>query len=783
LGLFPLFLEAQLLVTGQVRDAQTGAPLAFANVIYDIQGKQGTVTDMDGFFRLELARRPERLRVSHLGYISQTVKGTELDGDPLRIFLSPAETELREVLIAVERDPARALMEQVIAHRNRHDPAALPAYDCRTYTRYLFDWLLADSMERPPLVARSALMVMESETERRYLRPGRVAETVLANRVSGFRAPGFAALATDIQPFSWYEDLLPVLDHNYLNPISPGGPGRYRFQLVDTLVQAGDTLIGVRFAPKPGATADLLQGFLRIHKGDYVLFSVEAGPADAGLIDLRIEQRYQQLADSVWFPEQLNFSLRMPDYPQKGLGVQAEGRSYVQSVNLAPGWRRRDLGPDLVRMAPEASTHGEAYWDSVRVRPLSPREEATYEVIDSLGQANNFDRKAEAVAKLSAGRVPLQHIDVDLNQLWRFNSYEGNRLGLGLTNPQPWWGRLTVGVYGAYGFRDQAWKYGSSAGLRLHRDGEWELGLLARRDVVEPGQSQFREEVGTTDLRSYAAARMDSIDEFKGWMRLRFLTYATLKTGLAYTRRDPAYVYAWRRQPGETAQPAFAQLAWQGQLRYAYREELVEVFGRRVSRGSRFPVVRVAWELGQARWQQSAFEYLRLEGQLTQRLRSRLGDTRLTLEAGWVRGEVPASLLFYGSGARSPEVWLVAPDFFQTMPPYAFLRDRYTQGFVRHTMAAPLWRGMFSQPRLSLFQGVGWGRLSQPEQHEGVAFRSMEKGYFESGLLLDQLLRLNYLNVMYLGLGGGVFYAYGPYQAAAWQDNLVGKVSLTFSSR
>lgn len=780
-------LPAQVSLRGQVYDSQTGEPLAFANVIYDLLGKRGTITDIDGYFGLELDSLPRRLRVSHLGYTPRVLTGEALQARPLRIGLEPVPAELRAVLIAAERDPALALIRALIDRREVHDPARLPAYDCRIYARFVFDWLVTrpDSGESKirEAMARSAIMVMESETERRYLRPGRVAETVLGNRVSGFNAPGFAALATDLQPFSWYQDLLPLLDHQYLNPIAPAGPDRYAYRLVDTLVEAGDTLVGIQFGPQPGSNFDALSGLLRVHLGDLALYSVEASPAAEGPVEIRIEQRYQRLSSGSWFPEQLNFALRIPDYPSRGVGVQAEGRSYVRAVNLAPDWRRRDLGPDQVRMAKDATTQSAAFWDSVRVRPLSPREWATYQVLDSLGEAHKFDRKLAAVAKLSQGRWQTRHVDLDLNHLWRFNSYEGNRLGLGLRSQDALLKGLEAGVYGAYGLRDQAWKYGGDVEVTFNRDREWRWGAAFMQDVVEPGQGGLRAPVSLSDLRSYATSRMDSVRQARSWMHLRLFTFTTVEAALQYTQRNPAYAYTWRSHPGEAGVHGFEQWAAQVNVRYAYREELVEVFGQRVSQGSRFPILRLAWEMGLPGWGGNGFAYQRVEGQLSQRLRTRLGTTFLTAEAGWSSGELPASLLFFGAGSRSAEVWLVAPGFFQTMTPYAFLHDRYARAFLRHQFATPLWRTPLSQPRLSLFQGVGWGNLAQPQQHEGIAFRRMDKGYYESGMVLDQLLRFNYLNIAYVGLGGGVFYAYGPYQDANQRQNLAWKLSLTFASR
>lgn len=54
---------------------------------------------------------------------------------------------------------------------------------------------------------------------------------------------------------------------------------------------------------------------------------------------------------------------------------------------------------------------------------------------------------------------------------------------------------------------------------------------------------------------------------------------------------------------------------------------------------------------------------------------------------------------------------------------------------------------------------------------------------FESGLLVDDILRLNYMNIGYLGLGAGVLYRYGEYSNEKVEDNLAIKFSMTFRTR
>ena len=72
------------------------------------------------------------------------------------------------------------------------------------------------------------------------------------------------------------------------------------------------------------------------------------------------------------------------------------------------------------------------------------------------------------------------------------------------------------------------------------------------------------------------------------------------------------------------------------------------------------------------------------------------------------------------------------------------------------------------KPTLVLGSKVAFGSLSNPEFHQGIQFKTMEKGFFESGLELQNIFK---------GFGLSAYYRYGPYQLARFEDNLAVKIS------
>lgn len=78
-------------------------------------------------------------------------------------------------------------------------------------------------------------------------------------------------------------------------------------------------------------------------------------------------------------------------------------------------------------------------------------------------------------------------------------------------------------------------------------------------------------------------------------------------------------------------------------------------------------------------------------------------------------------------------------------------------------------------------QQLGWGRLPNLEQHHGIVLNDMRHGYSESGVGLDNVLRLPYFKAIYIGLGGAVYYRWGAYHLPALRDNLFMQLTLNFS--
>lgn len=180
------------------------------------------------------------------------------------------------------------------------------------------------------------------------------------------------------------------------------------------------------------------------------------------------------------------------------------------------------------------------------------------------------------------------------------------------------------------------------------------------------------------------------------------------------------------------------------------------------------------------------YNFTKVDGKVDQRLRWRGGwKTTYQLAGGYSLGQIPYPFLFNAKATLYPNTLsqgIFMQNYFQTISLYEFVSDQYAYLFLQHNFGRLTSTGSeHFRPELSLVQNAGWGSLKNPELHKYVSFKTMEKGFFESGLMLTNVLRFRYVDILYYGLGGAVFYRYGPNALPTTSDNIVWKVFMSVS--
>ena len=793
-----LMLHAQpLTISGRVMNAETGESLAFVNIVIN-ESRQGGATDIDGRFRFDAYQHVDYLKLTYVGYepvlfhIKNKAKG-------LKIFMKKASYELGEVVILPGVNPAHRIINNVVNNRDFNNPEKMRSFSYTSYEKVIFtldldslrmiDTMLLDtaSLEVRRFIDRQDIFIAESVTERKFLYPDRNRENVIATKVSGMKDPIFVFLVSQIQSTSFYKERLNIGRSEYINPISRGSTSKYTFILEDTVYTArNDTVFIISFQPKPNTNFDGLKGMLYINTHNWAIQSVIAEPErDEGPFSIRIQQLYELVDEEQWFPVQLNTDIKI-----KAIGASVNeqmysfvgvGKSYIRNIELNPELVRREFNNIEVDVDPNAHNRSEIYWNRYRTDSLSDRDKQTYAFMDSVGKEVNFDRLAKTFETVMTGKIPVKFIDFDIDKFLRYNQYEGLYLGLGLHTNDRLSRRFKIGGFWGYSFNDMTSKYGGDISAILHRNSELELTAGYFYDVTESGGVSFFDEKTSflrgEGFRNFLIRRMNMTE--RTFVALQFVGLRHFKWNIAlksdYKKSYPDYYYGQSVDGVAQLKNDFRFTELSLGFRFAFREKFLRTKRIKISLGTKYPVVRFQYTHGFEGMLYGEFQYNRFDVKITESFYVKyLGMTSIELKAGYIDGDLPYCNLYNGNG--SYRVFTIyATNSFATMRMNEFLSNRYIALYFSHNFGQLLVRSRFFSPEIVLATNIAFGDLNNPSQHHNVTFKTMEKGYYESGLLLHGLLDLKLYKV-----GAGVFYRYGPYGYDTPADNFAYKVSIVF---
>ncbi len=804
LYIFLIFLVAALPAEGQtysvhgkVVDLETREALAFVNMIIN-HGKHGGVTDIDGKFSLSYPEPITSLTISHMGYETVIYQvGDQSWG--LVIRLKPATIELGEVEVVPGENPAHRIISNVIASRDLNDPEKLPSFSYTSYDKMYFTiksdsaFIMDTAVQDTSTGALRGFLedkyffFMETVSERKFMYPDHNHERVIASRISGFKDPIIVFLISQMQSTSFYDDVIKIADKNYINPISRGSTRKYLFILQDTIYHQNttDTTFIIYYRPLLNTNFDGLEGLLYVNTCKWAIENVTAEPYrdDLGL-SIRIQQKYELMEGQYWFPVQLNTDLMIrfaevatdsASYPLVGIG-----KSYIRDVRINAEVTKREFSNVEIEVVPDAFSKADQLLAAYRIDSLSMKESNTYTYIDSIGQEYHFDEKAKGFETVMTGKIPWKWINFDMRKFLRYNDYESIYVGLGVETNQKISNRFSLGGFLGYGFRDKHMKYGTHVSLFPWKDVEMEIGLSYQNDVAEPGGTHYVDDFlkfSYDQYREPLLMRMDRIEKFEGTLGFRSLSY--LKTYITFVRtyKEPGYDYYFGPSGEELSLLSNSFRFTEGSVsfRYAFREKFLKNVRTKVSLGTSWPVVWLTYTRGFDGILGGEFGYNRLDLKIHKAFFIKyFGQTDLMLKAGFIDKPLPYTNLFNGNGSYHAFT-LYAPHSFATMRVNEFLMDRYVALYVSHSFGKLLLRTKGFNPALELTTNIGYGFLNDPEYHHHLTFQTMDKGFYESGVNINELLNITGI----ISLGLGVHYRYGPYHLDRELDNFAFKFTMT----
>lgn len=779
--IFSSTVLAQEKVKGQIIDSETKKPVPFVAIVPENYAQYGTVSDMDGFYTLTIPNKAKKIRVAHVSYKVKVITKQEILINA-EIRINPTLFEIKEVLVNAKENPAYRIIRNAAKNKKQHNPEKYDYYKCDIYQKTFMGPMLDDTVtidtvtQKIKNIADSLyLFIMETHSKKYHEYAKGSKEIVEAIQVTGFEKPEFFMGNNEIQPFHFYDEYINLYESLFLSPISKAAIGKYYYEITDTIISKQDTIFTIFYRPYRNKVFDGLTGQLQINTNGYAIQNIFAKPAGPHLIKINVHQQYYFI-NGKWFPEEINYDMVVENAQLPGFKMKMSGRSKMRNTIFV---KQTDANIPIDHIAyefiPEAYNRDSTYWFNYRKDSLTFKERHSYKFMDSIFKKAKIEKRMRWVFKFAeSGKVPLKYVSIDPFQTIGYNNHEGLRVGLGLYTNDDIAKWFTLGGYYREGLVDEIGKYGADITFKPDKQNRFWFGGGFANDLEEPGYNNFDQVLPSVFSRSLLLQRADSAFTYFGFVQRQFGKWFVRLDGKSQTL-VPKYEYKYVPNSNIVG---FTNNQIRLSLRYAPKERVSMIFGYPFSIENE-PVFRLQYiygfkdNLGRGynyhKVLFSARHYYKIAG---------LGQSNIHLKAGYVSNNVPLFALIEGEGSYDANLAFIFDGYFQNIAPSQFFNNIFTGLFYKHNFGPVIRLTPVVKPELVIAHNMGWGELYQKQNHKHFEFSSMEKGYFESGVIIQNVLMQSFFNIFYLGIGGGAFYKYGAYASNKPANNFVYKISV-----
>jgi len=294
---FLLFLAvnvvlAQKTIRGHIQDAKNGEPLAATNI--QIEGTyQGTISNQQGDFVIQVSTIPSTLILSFIGYESKMIKIDENIPDKIIVRMIPIILQMEPIVISAE-DPAMAIMRKVI-RRKMEWRSKLKTYKAKAYSRLIFE---NDS---------GIVSIAESLSETFWDSERGSREVIKSKRQTNniSEAQNFA-VASFIPNF--YDDDIEIAGFQAIGPTHPEALEYYNFKLMNERKLDNVTVFDIQVIPD-SKLQPLFHGMISVLDNEFAVLTVDLVPSESirfpyliQELNLHYRQQFNNYMSDFWLP-------------------------------------------------------------------------------------------------------------------------------------------------------------------------------------------------------------------------------------------------------------------------------------------------------------------------------------------------------------------------------------------------------------------------------------------------------------------------------------------------
>lgn len=709
---FVLNAQQQYRITGKVYDKQTNQPMPFVS-IYLVGTNIGSVSDVEGNFKITSSKLTDSIRANYIGYKPATLPLKKAAAvQSVNIGMEPNTASLSEVVIRAGENPAYRILRGVWANRDENDEEKYDAYEYEVYNKMEFDLnnitddfqkrkvlqpvkFIFDNIDstNPTEKPKLPLFFSESVSEFYYRKDPRCRKEVIkGSKVSGLQDASISKLTGEMyQNANLYDNNIMLFGKLFVSPISDNGIFYYKYYLNDSLFIDNKWCYHIQFKPRRKQEL-LFEGNMWIADTSFALKRIEMKITDdANLNYVNAFSIIQEFDNSsgrwMMVKEKMVADFALQD---KKMGVY--GRKTTSYKNITVGKPHDEefyTRTDNLVVQEGAEKRDSSFWAAARHDTLNATEKQIYDMVDSIQHLPVYKTWENVIITAYTGYKVVGPIEYGpwYNTVSN-NRIEGWRLRVGGRTSNNFSRWVEMSGYVAYGFRDQDFKYSAAFKTFITKKPRQLAGVNYKNDYEILGQSNnaFTADNGLAALfRRTPLDNMLRVEQYSLWYERDWFPGLNTKLSLVsknlYPLGSTVYLHPLSNG-GSEFKPGVTTSEIQLTTRFAYQERYIESVFSRVSLGTTFPIVQVQFNAGLKGVFGSDYAYQRLSINVDDRIRiNPIGYTNYVLEAGKIWGTVPFPLMVLHAGNETIIYDWAA---FNTMNYFEFASDQYAQATIIH---------------------------------------------------------------------------------------------------
>jgi len=794
----------QTKISGTVKD-NFGEPVAFANVIFK-DSNEGTITNENGRFYLESDANYPEVIFSFIGYGDTQLTLTKRASYNLEVTLKEEASSLDEVVVysgkqSKKNNPAIDILRKIWENRRENGVKKFKQYEYDKYEKLEFDLNTIDSglikskifkgmefvwdqIDTSRITGNTYLPIFINEAISKVYGDNLLneeKEILEGNKNSGFENnQTLIAFVKDLySDYDVYDNYLKFFDKAFTSPLSRTGIDVYNYVLLDSAYRDNKWCYNIVYYPRRKNELTF-KGDFWVNDTTWAIKEINLQATKSANVnwvrEVYIEQEFEVLNDSIFLITRdyflSDFSFRKKEDAR---GVYGKRTTLYDNYAFDIAKEKKFYNEQIDPYQFEIYNRPDDFWEERRMESLNKDEKGVYQMLDTLKNLPRFKALYNIGATLASGYYQINNFDFGpVFSVFGFNEAEGLRIRLGgrtyFSQNDQW----RIEGFGAYGFKDNKFKYGISGKWLLDRKSRLTIFGGNRRDVEQTGASlTTSNDVLGRNLASSSLVSVGANDRLTninlstiGFQLEPIKSLVTRVTGSYRTLRSATETFSLDYLDDDgVLQSEIQQPEIEFSLTYTPG---IKTSGYGVERtlinAGAYPTFFVGYTAGLKGTLGGDFDYQKIQALYTQPWNiGGLGRTFTTIEVGKIIGDVPLGLLSPIPGNQTP---FSIYNTFTQLDFYEFVSDTYASLHLQHDFGGRVLSRIPGLRDLNLREVIGfraiYGEVSDgnralnpfsqfPDDPRYFAYAAPDEVYWEWSVGVGNIFRVFRLDFNFRG--------------------------------